>query len=121
AWPRGRLLGDHHCAWATFAHDSIQVLQETDRFEIFAAAVNIWYPCIRRSAVIAIQHRGDGIDTKRIDVKAFQPVQGARNQKALHFTPPKIVDVSTPVVMKALSRVEVLVQCGAVKPREAVR
>ena len=95
--------------------------QEADRLEVFAAAVDVRDPLALAAAVVAIEHRGHGIDAQPVDVKMLQPVQRARDQKALHFAPAEIVDVGVPVVMEALARIEMLVKRGAVEPRQAVR
>src|SRR4029077_7560133 len=63
----------------------------------------------------------DGVDAQAIDVEMLQPMERARDQEALYLTQPEIVDVGIPVLLKALARIEVLVEGSTVEAREAVR
>ena len=76
-------------------------------------------PC--RAAVVAIEHRGDGIDAQPVDVEMLQPVERAGDQKALHLAAAEIVDAGVPVVVKAFARIGMLVERRAVEARQAVR
>src|SRR5437588_973630 len=51
----------------------------------------------------------------------LEPIKRAGNQEALHFATAEIVDESIPIVVKALTWIEMLVERGAIKPRQAVR
>ena len=112
---------DHDRAGATFGDHRVEVAEKSDRFEVFAAAVDVRHPFAFAAAVIAIKHRGDGIDAQPVDVKMLQPIKRAGNQEALNFAAAEIVDVGIPIVMKALARIEMLVERGAVEARQAVR
>ena len=60
----------------------MQLLQEGDRFEIFAPAIAIRNPFARCARVVAIEHRSDRIDAQPVDVEALQPMQRAGDQEA---------------------------------------
>ena len=121
ARPGGRFLGDHDGAGTTLGNDRVEMAQKADRFEIFAAAINIRNPFALAAAVVAIEHRGDGVDAQAVDVKMFEPIERAGDQEALHLAAAEIVDVGVPVVMKALARIEMLVERGAVEARQTMR
>ncbi len=71
--------------------------------------------------IVAIQHRGDGIDPQPVDMKGLQPVERAGNQEALHLAPAVIVDQRVPVLVEAFARIGVFVERGAVELAQAVR
>ena len=54
-------------------------------------------------------------------MEILHPVQGAGDEKAAHLAAAEIVDQRVPVVMEALARVGMLVECRAVEMGEAVR
>src|SRR6202040_3214657 len=104
---------NHDGAWATLGNHRVEVPEKSDCFQVFAAAVNVRHPFALTAAVIAIKHRGDGIDAQAVDVKMLQPVKRAGDEEPLHFTAAEIVDVGIPIVMKAFARVEMLIERGA--------
>src|ERR1700728_2881605 len=95
--------------------------QKSDGFEVFASAVDIGGPLALTTAVIAIEHRGNGIDAQTVDVKMLKPVQRASDQEALHFAAAEIVDVSIPIPMIPLERIEMFEQRSAIEARQSVR
>ncbi len=54
-------------------------------------------------------------------MEALQPMKRARDQEALNLVPAEIIDVSVPVTVKALARIEIFVERSAVEARQAVR
>src|SRR5271166_2047416 len=94
---------------------------EADRFKILSTAMDIGGPLALLAAVIAVEHGGDSIDAQPVDVKMLQPIERGGNQEALHFAPSEIVDEGVPILMKSFTRIEMLVERGAVETREAVR
>src|SRR5690242_17749785 len=95
--------------------------QEADRLEVFAAAMDVGNPFAFAAAVVAVEHRGDGVDAQAVDVKMLQPIERARDQEALHLAAAEIVDESIPVLVIALARIEMLVERSAVEAREPMR
>ena len=102
-------------------HDGVEVPQEVDGFEVLAPAMDVRDPLAGVAAVVAVEHRGDGIDAQPIDMEMLQPMQRAGDQEALHLAAAEIVDVGVPVLVEALARIEMLVEGGAVEAGEAVR
>src|SRR5260370_41974589 len=92
-----------------------------DRVEVFPAAVDVGDPAPRLTAVIEIEHRGDGIDPEPVDMKFAQPIERARMQEIRHLAAAVIVNQRVPVAMDALARIGVLVERGAVEAAEPVR
>ena len=77
-------------------------------------------PAAGGPAVVEIEHRGDGIDAQAVDAVAIEPEQRAREQEIGDFGAAVIVDQRAPIEMPSLPRVGMLVERGAVEPREAV-
>src|SRR4051794_31958379 len=77
-------------------------------------------PLSLATRVIAVKHRGHGINPQAIDVEMFEPIKSGCDQEPLHLPSPKIIDVGVPVLMEALARILVLIQSRAVKSRHAV-
>src|SRR6185437_4967281 len=75
----------------------------------------------RRSAVVEIEHGGDGVDAQAIDGVTLQPEQRIRYQEIDDFGAPVIIDQRAPIEMAALHRIGVLVERGAVETAESVR
>ena len=121
ARPRGAFLGDQHGAGAAVANDAAEFLQESDRLQVLAPAVAVGHPLALAAAVVAVEHRGDGIHAQPVDVVALQPVQRAADQEAAHLGAAEIVEQRVPVGLVALARVGMLVERGAVEARQAVR
>ena len=102
-------------------HHGVEMAQEADRLQVFAAAIDVGNPLALLAAVIAIQHRGDRIDPQPVDVEMLQPVHAAGDQEALHFPAAEIVDVGVPVLMESLPRIGMLEQRRAVETGQAMR
>src|SRR3546814_14244881 len=109
AGPRFRILGDHQCAGATFAHDIIEMTQELDVLQILAAAVLVRYPFTGFARVVAIEHRRNRVDAQPVDVELLQPVQAAGEHEAMHLATPEVVDQRVPNLMKHPARTFMLI------------
>ena len=120
AGPCGGFLCHDRRARAARCHGGVEFVQEMDGFVVFAPAVMIGDPCVCRAAVVAVEHRGDGIDPQAVDMKGFKPRQRAGDQKTPHLGPPDIVDQRVPVMVEALTRVFMLVKRRAVEPGKAM-
>ena len=99
----------------------VQVLEEADRFEIFAAAEAVWNPFARLARVIEIEHGRDRVHAQAVEVIFVDPEQRVRNQKILHFVAAVVEDERAPVRMRAFARIGVLVKMRAIEERQAVR
>src|SRR5690242_7617506 len=53
-------------------------------------------------------------------MEVLQPIERAGNQEALHFAPTEIVDQSIPIEMKALARIEMLIERCTIKSSQTV-
>ena len=71
--------------------------------------------------VVEIQHRRDRIHAQPVDVVLLEPEQRVRQQEVADLVAAVVEDQRAPVLMLALPRIGVLVERGAVEPREAVR
>ena len=84
ARPGGRFLGDHHRAGAALARRRVLRCRRKATASRFSApAMDIGDPFAGLAAVVAIEHRGHGIDAQPVDVKVLEPVQRARDEEAL--------------------------------------
>ena len=111
----GGLLGQRDRLWPLNAHHLVQALQEADRLQVLASAVHIGNPFARLAAVVAVQHRGHGVDAQPVDAETFQPVQRVADQEVAHLGAAQVADQRVPVGVVALARIGVLVQVGAVE------
>jgi hypothetical protein len=64
---------------------AVELLEEGDGLQVLAPAVDVGHPLARLAAVVAVEHRGDGIDAQAVDVVALQPIQRAGDQEAAHL------------------------------------
>ena len=58
--------GDH--ARHLGVEDLVELPQEGDRLEVLAPAVLVGHPLAGRARVVAVEHRGDGVDAEAVDV-----------------------------------------------------
>ena len=73
--PCSRLFCDHHNAFISSLHQSIQMFEEFNGFQILIAAVLVGNPLSVSLAVIKIQHGSNRIHTKSVHMEFFHPVQ----------------------------------------------
>ena len=120
-WPRGRFLGDQHRPWNLLGDHSRKLLQEIDRFEILPSAIAVRDPLAFPPRIVAVEHRGDRVDTQPVGMEMLEPKQRAANQEAAHLVAAEIIDVGVPLAVHPLARIEMLIERGAIEPREPVR
>ena len=99
----------------------VELPEESDGFEIFAAAEYVRNPFAGLARVIEIEHRGDGVDAQAVDVIFVDPEERVREQEILHLVAPIIENQRAPIRMRAQARICVLVEMRAVEESEAVR
>jgi hypothetical protein len=90
------------------------------RFEVLAAAVDVRNPFAGRPAVVAIEHRRDGIDAQAVDAIVFDPEQRVADEVVEDLAAAEVVDQRAPVLVHAFARVGVLELRPPVKAAEAV-
>ena len=71
--------------------------------------------------VIEIEHRGDRVHAKAVDVILVDPEERVRQQKILDFVAAVVENQRAPIGMLAEARVGVFVEMRAVEKGEAVR
>src|SRR2546421_5380210 len=96
----------------------VEFLQKRNRFEILSSAKFIRYPFAFFAAVIEVEHRRDRIDAQTVQMKLAQPIQRIGDQKITHFVAAIIENVSAPIGMLALARIEMLIQSGPIEASE---
>ena len=90
AWVSRGFLGDHHDARIVLVCRGVGFLEEVDGFEILAAAVDVRMPLAGLTAVVQVQHRGDRVHTKRVDMELIQPEAGVGHQEVRTSRRPKL-------------------------------
>ena len=81
----------------------------------------VGHPLVGAAAVVAVQHRGDGVDAQAVDVVALEPEQRVRDQEVAHLGAREVVDQRAPVGVEALARVGVFIESRAVELAQPVR
>ena len=114
----GRLLGDHHDAGVALVGGRVDLLQEADRLEVLAPAVDVGHPLALFARVVEVEHRGHRVDAQPVDVELLEPVQRVGDEEVAHLAAPEVEDQRAPVQVLAAARVGVLVQRLAVELRE---
>ena len=118
--PRRRLLGEGRGVGVLLADGGVELTDEVDRLDVLAAAEGVGDPLVGLARVVEVEHRRHGVDPQPVDVVALEPRDRARHQERAHLGPPVVEDRRRPVRVKALSRVGVLVEVGAVELGEGV-
>src|SRR5207247_2010800 len=121
AGPRSRFLGRRERAFVIAVREAVQLLQKTDRLEVLASSERVRNPLPFLARVVQIQHRRDRVHAQAVDVILLEPEQCIRQQETADFVASVVENERPPVGMLALTRIRVLVQRGAVEPREPVR
>ena len=83
-------------------------------------AVNIGYPLAVILAVIQIQHGSNCIHTDTVSMILLRPVKRIGNQEVGHLRTSVVVNQSTPVRMRALAGIPVLINTGSVKAGQSI-
>ena len=118
---RRRLFRDHQRTWMQVADALVHFLEERVRFLILAAAIPIGDPLSGFAAVVAVEHRGDGVHAQAVDVVLLEPEERAGQQEVPHLVATVVEDQRPPVGVRALPRILVLVQRRPVEARQRVR
>jgi len=98
----------------------IEALKEGDGLKVFSPAMFVAHPLLALAGVIEIEHGGDCVNTKAVDVEFLQPEHGAGKQEALDFVAPEVEDERAPVELLALARVFVFVKTSTVEEGQPV-
>ncbi len=118
--PCGGLLRNHVNTGIAFFHDGVEMLEKFHGLQIFMASVNICDPLSILLSIVQIQHGGHRIHPDAVHMVFFHPIQSIGDQIIGHLRPPVIIDQGTPVRVRALPWIQMLVQTGAVKPGKPV-
>ncbi len=121
AGPRGRLLGDHHDPGGAAVGRRVGLLQERDRLEVLAAAVDVRSPLAGLAGVVEVEHRGHGVDAQRVDVELLEPVRRVGDEEVAHLGPTEVEHVGAPVLLLTEHGVRVLVERGPVEAGQSPR
>src|SRR5271155_3607287 len=93
----------------------VEMLDESDGFQILAPAEGIRNPLTRLARVVEVEHRGDCVHPQSVDVIFVDPEERIRDQIILDFVAAVIEYECSPIGMCAFSWVGVLVKMRAVE------
>ena len=96
----------------------VQLAQERDCVEVLAATLRVGQPLPRLARIVEIEHRCDRVDAQAVRVELAHPVEGVREEEVAYLVPGEVEDQRPPVGVSAEPRIVVLVQRGAVEPRQ---
>ena len=113
--PGGGFLGNRHHPGKFRVGDVVELPQELDRLQVFAAAILVGDPFALFARVIQVKHRGHGIDPQPVDVKAVAPEERVGREEIADFMPAVIENQRAPILVGAFARIFVLVQRGAIE------
>ena len=116
--PRRRLLGDGDDARLALVGGRVRLLEQADRLQVLAAAVDVGDPLPVAARVVEVEHRGDGVDPQAVDVELLEPVEGVGDEEVAHLEAAEVEDVGAPVGLVPAAGVGVLVEGQPVEPRE---
>ena len=119
--PGGGFLGVGRGARAFLPEHLVHPAQEVYRFEVFTPPVDVGNPLTGLAAVVAVEHRGHGIDAQTIDTVVLDPEQRIADQIVEHLAATEVVDQRAPVLVHAFTRVGVLVERLTVETAQPVR
>ena len=120
ARPRRRLLGEGLHVRVLLVDLGVEGAHEGDRLEVLAAAVLVGQPVARLARVVAVEHRGDGVDPQRVGVVLVEPEHCRGDEEALRLVAAVVEDVAVPLGVEAEPRVGVLEEVRAVEVGEPV-
>ena len=78
-------------------------------------------PLAGLTAVVQVQHRGDRVHTKRVDMELIQPEAGVGHQEVTDLATSEIEHVRAPIRVLATSRIRILIQRRAVEAAQCER
>src|SRR6266849_3210280 len=120
ARPGSGFFGDGEDTWKAGVGDFVHALQESNSVEVLAAAEFVGDPLTGFARIIEIDHGGDGVHAEAVDVVLVEPEEGVGDEIVLNLIAAVVVDQRSPVGMRALAGVGVLVEMGAIELGEAV-
>ena len=118
--PGGRFFRHDQASRALLVGDRIQLFKEGDGLEIFIPAIFIRDPVAGLPRIIEIEHGGDRIDPKAIEVEFLKPKESAADEEVADFIAPIVIDQGTPVAMLAEPWILMLVEGGSIERGEAM-
>src|SRR4051794_24803677 len=120
AGPGGRFLRDHGDTRPIAISKLVRSAEEIDSLDILPAAVAVRKPFAFLARIVAIEHRGDRIDSQPVEVIALEPEERIVDEEVRHLATAEIVDGGVPVGMESEPRVFMLIERRAVKAGKAV-
>ncbi len=111
-------LGDHRDPGVALVGRGVDLLEERDRLEVLAAAVDVGGPFALFARVVEVEHRGDGVDAQPVDVELLEPEESVGDEEVAHLAAAVVEDVGAPVPVLAAAGIRVLVERLAVEPCE---
>jgi len=114
-WPGGGLFGHDEGAGVAGLNGFVEVSQEVNGFEVFAAAIGVGHPLAGVAAIVQIEHGGDGVDAKPVNVEFLNPIECAGEQEIADFMAAIVENGRTPVRVQAAPGVCMLIEGGAVE------
>ncbi len=98
--PGGRLLGDRDRVGMVDIDPPVELLEEADRAEVLVAAEFVRDPLALGPRIVAVQHRGHGVDPQPVDVVAVEPEVRAAEQETPDLVAVVVEDRTLPVGME---------------------
>jgi hypothetical protein len=115
AGPGGGLLGDRHDPRDPLVCRGVGFLEQPDRLQVLASAVDVGDPLPVGAGVVQVEHRGDRVDAQAVGVELLEPVEGVGDEEVAHLAPAEVEDVGAPVGLVAATGVRVLIESEAVE------
>src|SRR5579872_13359 len=104
----------------SFVDVCIEAAKEIDGVQIFAAAEFVRNPFALLSGVIQIKHGSHGVNAQPVSMINIQPKHCAAHQKTLNLVAPVIENETSPIRMKTLAGIGMLVKVRSIKITYAV-
>ena len=96
---KGRGSGDHRPGSGFFGngedarehavHHLVDLLQQADGRQVFAAAITVGNPLPLPAGIVQIEHRSDRIHPQAVQMILVQPEQGVRDQEGAYLVAAK--------------------------------
>ena len=119
--PRGGFLGHGHHVGMAFGQNAVELLEEGNGLEALASAVDVWHPLAGALVVIEIEHGGDRVHAKPVQMVLLDPEEGVGDEEGLHLLASHVKLARAPGLMLHAVRALVFVQGLSVKLTETVR
>src|SRR5882724_4950329 len=100
--------------------DLVHAPEKGDGLGILLPALLIGQPFACLARIVEVEHGGDRIDPKAVEVIALEPEERVVDEKTRDLAAAEVIDGGVPVGVKAAPRIVVLVEGGAVELRQAV-